>query len=88
MPDTISARIFQASVSMPAASAAGSFCWIASSARPKREFSTAMRRSARRRHQQPERQRRCKARGSVNCMIRSRMLAACIGSDTSWKPSY
>ena len=35
------ARIFQRSVSMPAASAAGSFCLIAASARPKRERSTA-----------------------------------------------
>ena len=42
MPETISARIFQGRASMPAASAASSFCRIASSARPKREFSTSM----------------------------------------------
>ena len=42
MPDTTSARIFQRRASMPAASAASSFCRIASSARPKREFSTSM----------------------------------------------
>ena len=37
---TIMARIFQRSASMPAASAAGSFCLIASSDMPKRERST------------------------------------------------
>ncbi len=38
---TMIARIFQSRVSMPAASAAGSFCLIASSDMPKRERSTA-----------------------------------------------
>ena len=41
-PDSISARIFQALASMPAASAASSFCRIAISANPKRLFSTAI----------------------------------------------
>src|SRR5712671_2393997 len=39
-PLSMIARIFQSHVSMPAASAAGSFCLIASSDMPKREFST------------------------------------------------
>ena len=41
-PDAISPRIFQVRASMPAASAASSFCLIASSARPKREFSAVI----------------------------------------------
>ena len=40
-PDVTSARIFHCRALIPAASAASSFCRIASSARPKREFSTS-----------------------------------------------
>jgi len=39
-PLSINASIFQRQVSMPAASAAGSFCLIANNDMPKREFST------------------------------------------------
>ena len=39
MPDTTSERIFHRRALMPAASAASSFCRMASKARPKREFS-------------------------------------------------
>ena len=42
MPDTTSARIFHSRELRPAASAASSFCLIASNASPKREFSINM----------------------------------------------
>ena len=85
MPDTTSARIFHSRALMPAASAASSFCRIASRARPKREFSTIMQTKTPATSSPTATS--VYRRGSVN----SRNAAGCsrcIGNDISWNPRY
>ncbi len=70
---------------MPAASAASSFCRMASRARPKREFSMISETTT------PPTSRRTASsvytRGSLNSM-KAAALSRCMGIETSWKPRY
>ncbi len=85
MPDTTSARIFQRRAFRPAASAASSFCRIASRARPKREFSISMQATVPT-ISSPT------ATTVYQCGLvkasHATGLVRCIGSDISWKPRY
>ena len=85
MPDTTSARIFHRRELRPAASAASSFCRIASKARPKREFSISMQASMPA-ISSPT------ATTVYQCgLLKARYVTGCsrcIGNDISWKPKY